>query len=76
MNSLPEAPATVCICMCSGGIKPSPSASRTPFAHPDSDEIPNVGCPGHSDNEEEEENDDEMEHLLSSYYVPGPGLMA
>lgn len=76
MNSLLEAPATVCICMCSGGIKPSPSASRTPFPHPDSDEIPNVGCPGHSGNEAEEENDDEIEHLLRSYYIPGPGLMA
>ena len=66
------------LCVCGLRTKPSlmaTSASSKLFPHPDSDEIPNVGCPGNNDNEEEKEKDDEKEHTLSSYYVPSSVLI-
>ena len=75
-HSLSELPATVRLCVCGLGPKPSPmatSASSKPFPRPDPDELPNVGYPGNSDNEEEK--DEGKEHILSPYSVPGPVLI-
>lgn len=67
MDSLPEAPGTIWVWMWN---------PATWLPHPDPDEVPNISCPGNTKHTEEQENDDgEGEHTLTSYHVPGPGLL-
>lgn len=73
VDNLPEAPDTICICILGLGIKPSPHGYPILKAK---------SCmsarPGDNNNTKEEENEDEdeEEHMLSSYHVPAPLLMA
>lgn len=67
--------ATARLCVCGLGPKPSPMATSqhlaSPSPRPDPDELPNVGYPGNSDNEEEKEKDEGKEHLTESLLCSG-----